>query len=225
MTNNSTTIITNYTFQKNSGTTGSFHVDKSILSFGENIFQSNSAIRGGILCVKNSTLTLTKNTFRDNFASFGGVLYVLRDVILTRNTFHSNSAISGGFCCANVDNILILSENTFQNNSAASGGVCYITNSVLALRANTFQNNTANYGGALDENRRFQPNPPTPSHKPKKLNLLRIQRIQTQNSIWERNRLPAKAIPIKKFPAKENVKCCFDKQCLTCHRLVHTSTL
>ena len=149
--------LTRCMIQNNDG--GALFAMDSVLTLTENIFQSNTAERGGSLYIhQNNILILTHNTFQNNSAtSTGGSLYVQANntLLLTENVFENNMAKFAGGLCAVYNNIIILAENMFQDNLASTrtrsfgGAILLFQENTVILTKNIFQRNLADYGGVL----------------------------------------------------------------------------
>ena len=129
------------------------------ITFEGNIFQNNSAGRGGVLYAESGNYTIMSNTFLNNMArDKGGALNLhFSSVTLKNNTFTKNVAKSGGaIFAANLFefhddcNMKILGRNYFRYNTAQYGGGIFLVSCVLELIEDTIiENNVASYGGGL----------------------------------------------------------------------------
>ena len=119
-------------------------------------FIKNSAMDGGVLCLKdNSTLNIDSCNFSRNAGiKLGGVFY-LSDIVrgsVKRSHFFDNRAEGGGAIEGMSVHCFEIYNNTFQGNIADEGGaVEIICDSEIKVNKSYFVSNTAsNLGGAIN---------------------------------------------------------------------------
>ena len=130
---------------------GGIYVERSNVTFHDNIFRGNSAERGGGVYAVDSKVTFhNNNTLLGNSAERGGGVSA-RDSDVTfhnNNTLHENSARYGGGVYARDSNVTFHDNNTLHGNSARYGGGVYARDSDVTFHNNnTLHGNSAIYSG------------------------------------------------------------------------------
>ena len=126
---------------------GGLHVGSAAAVISGNQIFSNTAQRGGGLCLSGSGAYLINNAIFDNIADYsgGGVALGLGPVTLVGNSIYNNKAIwtsyGGGLTVINSSATLF--HNTITGNEAGDGGGLYISGSEVLLDGNTIASNNA----------------------------------------------------------------------------------
>ena len=158
VTNEETTVFTNFKITENSGS--AVCISESILNFtGNTQISRNEGKTGGGISSKNSILTFTGDTLFDaNTAIEGGAINSLQGQVVFHGTtrFTHNQADSKGGAINALGSNIVLNYSTlaeFESNSAMNGGALYLSTATLTLTSLTslctFNNSAVNYGGAI----------------------------------------------------------------------------